>query len=197
MANNCYNTFSFFGNAKVDTQVEIWYDKLQEVAGSKTNPKSDSTLLEVFFPGQDAQSAILFVGTKWAYPDFGESISLDDGELGFVSAWHAMDGFQDHLTAALSKLDKNVVVLLSSNTDANEEAARYSAMGINGNIISESAHLSHDEDDEGKEDLRYTLFYEHMRDSCEELITANPGLKSRLKAHLKYLDDAFDESLKG
>ena len=197
MSNICYNTFTFFGNVKVEKQVEIWYNKLQEVAASKTNPESGSTILEVFFPGQDIQSAIPYLGTKWAYPDFGGSISLETGELGFVSAWHAMDGFQDHLTEVLSELDKNVVVLLASNIDTYEEAARYSVMGLDGNIISESAHLEYDEEDQEKEDPNNTLFYEHMRDSCEDLITKVPGAKSRLKSHLKFLDKAFDESLKG
>lgn len=197
MANNCYNTFSFFGNAKVDKQVEAWYSKLEEVALAKTDPQSVSTIFEVFFPDKVVQSAIPDLGSKWAYPDFGESIPLESGELGFVSAWNAMNGFQNHLTEVLRKLDKNVVILLSSNTDAYEEVARYSANGLDGKIISESAHLSYDEDDEEKEDPNYTLFYEHMRDSCEGLINIVPGLKSRLKAHLKFLDEAFDESLKG
>ena len=83
MSNICYNTFTFFGNVKVEKQVEIWYNKLQEVAASKTNPESGSTILEVFFPGQDIQSAIPYLGTKWAYPDFGGSISLETGDLNF------------------------------------------------------------------------------------------------------------------
>ena len=62
MPNICYNTFSFFGSVKVEKQVEIWYNKLQEVAASKTNPESGITILEVFFPGQDIQSAIPYLG---------------------------------------------------------------------------------------------------------------------------------------
>ena len=34
-------------------------------------------------------------------------IADDAGELGFVSAWNSMEGFQDHLTEVLNKLDKN------------------------------------------------------------------------------------------
>ncbi len=197
MANNCYNTFSFFGNAKVDQQVETWHSKLREVALSKTNLQSDSTIFEVFFPTKVVQSAIPYLGTKWAYPDFGESISLEAGELGFVSAWSAMNEFQDHLTEVLGKLDKNVVVLLSSSTDLHEEAARYTAIGIDGEIFSQSADLEYDEDDEEKEDPNYTLFYEHQMDACSELIDAVPGAELTLKNHLKFLEDAFDESLKG
>jgi len=197
MANKCYNTFSFFGNAKVVKQVEIWYSKLREVASTEADSQSVSILFEVFFPDDNVMNAIPYLGVKWAYPDFGESIPLEAGEIGFVSAWSAMDDFQDHLTEVLGKMDKNLVVLLSSNTDAYEEAARYSAIGLDGKIISESAYLSYDEDDEEKENPKYTLFYEHMRDSCDDLIGAVPGIKSRLKVHLKFLDDAFDESLKG
>jgi hypothetical protein len=196
MANNCYNTFSFFGNVKVVKQVEIWNSKLQDVASAKTNPQSDKTIFEVFFPDVVVQSAIPYLGTKWAYPDFGESIPLESGELGFVSAWSAMVGFQDHLTEVLSKLDKNVVVLLLANTDAYEEIARYTAIGTEGEIFSQSADLEFDDDDE-KEDPNYTLFYEHQMDACNELIDAVPGAKLALKKHLKFLENAFDESRKG
>ena len=197
MANNCYNTFSFFGNAKVVKQVEAWNSKLQDVASAKTNPQSESTIFEVFFSDVVVQSAIPHLGTKWAYPDFGETIPLESGELGFVSAWSAMVGFQDHLTEVLNKLDKNVVVLLSANTDAYEETARYTAMGPEGEIFSQSADLEYDEDDEEKEDPNYTLFYEHQMDACSELIDAVPGAKLNLKKHIQFLEDAFDESRKG
>ena len=123
MANNCYNTFSFFGNSKVNKQIDEWLIKLKEGSLNKSDTNKGFTIFEVFFPGEDIQSAIPYLGTKWAYPDFGESISLDAGELGFVSAWNSMEGFQDHLTVVLNKLDKNVVVLLSSNTETYEEEA--------------------------------------------------------------------------
>lgn len=196
MANKCYNTFTFFGNAKVDKQVDAWYSNLHQVALTKSNVQSENIIFDVFYPGEVVQSAIQYLGSKWAYPDFGESISLDTGELGFVSAWCGMDGFQDHLTEVLSKLDKNVVVLLSTNTEAFEEAARYTAMGSDGKVVAQAAQLTYSKDDEEKEDPKYTLFYEHMRDSCDELIEELPSIKPRLKAHLKSLDDAFDESLK-
>ena len=194
MANKCYNTFSFFGNAKVSKQVEVWYSKLQEASTAKTEQHSVSTIFEVFWPGETVQSAIPYLGSKWAYPDFGESIALDAGELGFVSAWSAMDDFQDHLTQVLSKLDKNVVVLLSSSTEAYEESARYTALTSDGEIFSQSAELEYEDGDQ-KEDPNYTLFYEHQIDACSELMDEVPGAEPRLKKHLKQLDRAFKESL--
>jgi hypothetical protein len=197
MANNCYNTFSFFGNSKVNKQIEEWLIKLKEGSLNKSDTNKGFTIFEVFFPGEDIQSAIPYLGTKWAYPDFGESISLDADELGFVSAWNSMEGFQDHLTVVLNKLDKNVVVLLSSNTETYEEEARYTAIDSDGSVISESAQLNYADADGGKEEPDYPLFYEHRIDSCEDLITLVPGIKTRLKSHLKYLNKAFEESLKG
>lgn len=196
MANNCYNTFSFFGNAKVKKQVESWNSEMKALVSEKATSQLESVIFEVFFPNAFVNNPVAFIGTKWAYPDFGASIPLASDELGFVSAWEAMDGFQDHITGILSRLDKNVVVLLMSNTDSLDEAARYSAMGLDGEITSQVAYLQFAEGDDTKEDPQNTLFYEHMRDSCDDLIEAVPGIKIRLKAHLKFLDDAFDKSLK-
>lgn len=195
MANNCYNTFSFFGNAKVKKQVQSWSAEMKSLASEKTNSQSESVIFEVFFPNEVIKNSVAYLGAKWAYPDFGETIPIASDELGFVSAWEAMDMFQEHITEILSRLDKNVVVLLMSNTESLDEAARYTAMGLDGEIISQVAYLQFADDDE-KVDPQDTLFYEHMRDSCDELIDAVPGVKPRLKAHLKYLDDAFDESLR-
>ena len=195
MANKCYNTFSFFGNAKAKKQVESWNSEMKALVSGKTTPQLESVIFEVFFPNEFVNNPVAFLGTKWAYPDFGASIPLASGELGFVSAWEAMDGLQDHITGILSRLDKNVVVLLMSKTDSLDEAARYSAMGLDGEIISQVAYLQFADDDDAKEDPQDTLFYEHMRDSCDDLIDAVPGIKTRLKAHLKFLDNAFDESL--
>lgn len=196
MASNCYNTFSFFGNKKVAQQIEAWASSLKEVAEGKSSLQSEETIFEVFFPGADLKNAIGYLGSKWAYPDFGESIALETGELGFVSAWSSMDSFQDHLTEELSKLDKNVVVLLSSSADSYDEVARYTATKDDGEIFSQIAHLECDEDeDEEDPDPNYTLFYEHQIDACSELIDEVPGAEPRLKKHLKRLEKAFEESL--
>jgi len=104
-----------------------------------------------------------------------------------------MDSFQDHLTEELSKLDKNVVVLLSSSADSYDEVARYTAIKEDGEIFSQSAHLECDEDEEDP-DPNYTLFYEHQIDACSELIDEVPGAEPRLKKHLKRLEKAFEDS---
>lgn len=194
MANKCYNTFSFFGNEKVRKQVEVWDSNLKKLSAVKTESYAESTIFEVFWPGETVQSAIPYLGSKWAYSDFGKSIALDAGELGFVSAWSAMDSFQDHLTQVLSKLDKNVVVLLSSSTEEYEESARYTALTSDGEIFSQSAELEYEDGDQ-KEDPNYTLFYEHQIDACSELIDEVPGAEPRLKKHLQQLDRTFKESL--
>jgi hypothetical protein len=193
MANNCYNTFTFFGNKKVAQQIDAWTLRLKEMAEGKSGLQSGKVIFEVFFPSADVKNAIGYLGTKWAYPDFGESIALESGELGFVSSSSPMDSFQDHLTEVLCKLDKNVVVLQSSSVDSYKDVARYTAMKEDGEIISQAADLECDEEEEDPEP-NYTLFYEHQIDACSDLIEEVPGAEPRLKKHLKRLEKAFEES---
>jgi len=193
MADNCYNTFTFFGNAKVLKQVGKWEAELKAATSTKHDGSSAKAILEVFFPEIDHQTAITFLGVKWAYPDFGESIPLDAGELGFVCAWSAMEDFQDHLTKVLHKIDKNVVVRLLYNTDSLEEGARYAVIGNDGQILSKEIELQYT--DEAREVPTYSLFYEHCLDSCEELVDELPALKAKLMNHMKNLEKVMYDPL--
>lgn len=193
MADNCYNTFTFFGNAKVLKQVEKWEAELKAAASAKHDGSSAKAIFEVFFPEVEDQSAITYLGVKWAYPDFGESIPLDSGELGFVSAWSAMEDFQDHLTEVLHKIDKNVVVRLLYNTDSLEEGARYTVAVEDGQMLSKEIELQFK--DVNREEPIYVLFHEHCLDSCEELVDELPALKAKLKIHMKALEKAMYDSM--
>lgn len=195
MANNCYNIFKFFGNSKVQIQIKSWRSRLKERCSSSSDPKSGLIIFDVFFPGENITDANLYLGVKWAYPDFGETIPLEPDELGFVSAWSAMDGFQDHLTEKLKSLDKNVVVLLTSNNDSFQESARYTAVAADDHICAHSIALEFKGQGDNQEP-NYTLYFEHQLDSCEDLIDAVPGTKKNLKSHVERLEQLFDESLR-
>ena len=192
MANNCYNTFTFFGNAKVLKQVSLWRAKLKDLEISSKGTYSDEAIFEVFTSEELNPDAVIYLGVKWAYPDFGESIPLHEDELGFVSALSPMEDFQNFITLALHKLDKKVVVRLLYSSDPDIEGARYSTVGKKEKISSRSAQLKYKNDD--LEDPDSALFYEHCLDSCEELIEEFPNLKSTLIEHMELLEKAMDEA---
>ena len=194
MSDKCYNIFTFFGNKDIHEQVNIWYENLKKAhKPTKELPYSPASLFSLFLPNEE-QDSLAWFGQKWVYPDFGEEISLNANELGFVSAWDSPDGLQDLLTRKLSVLDKNIVILNTYNSDEYKQAFRYSALGADGEIKSEGAYL-HPLDDEN--DFDYQIYYEQQIDSIEDLIDEAPEIKKNLTKELKRVEKLFDDTFDG
>jgi len=189
MSDKCYNTFSFFGNEQVILQVQSWRNSMEKLQQTNFKEIKDETpIFETLIPKIE-KKALNWFGQKWVYPDFGSEISLDENELGFVSAWSSPDGLQDLITEKLSKIDSNVVVLNTYIDSENTESFRYSAIDAKGKIQFEGTYLRliGDSDDE----FDYQLYYEHQRDCIEDLISKIPSLKKVLSKELKRVEKLF------
>lgn len=202
MANNCYNIFTFFGKKIVLNQVDEWFKALQtSVINHHSSDKGIScrSLFEVFMPHHINESDLIddctqWFGQKWVYPDFGETLSLKNHEIGFVSSWSAPNKLQDLLTQKLHELDKGIVLLNTIQSDEFSEAFRYTAIRKNGTVFSAESVLEL-EDESDIESGDYALFYEHHIDSIEDLLFECPASKKNISAHLKTLNILFDEAV--
>jgi len=81
MSENCYNTFSFFGDKKVILQVQSWRDSMEALQRSNSKEiKNASPIFETLLSA-DETDALGWFGQKWVYPDFGTEIDLDEMNL--------------------------------------------------------------------------------------------------------------------
>ena len=86
------------------------------------------------------------------------------------------------------------MILNSYNSEEFKEAFRYTAMGSDGEIKSEGAHLELVDEDDEESEFDYLLFYEQQEDSISDLVDEVPGIKKNLAKELKRIQKLFKDA---
>lgn len=194
MANHCYNTISFFGNAKVIKQVNAWRKEIDEYEPTKDDPYCMRAIREIFYPGV-ALKAIDY-GTKWLHPD-DSSTGAGKGQLGLQSAWGPPDRFLEHLASSLFELDPNVVVEDLFNTEDGTIGFRYVTVNADGEFYVQSYDVTIEYDDhdepEDAEAAADALFDEYKSEYLTDLVSDVPGTFKNIKKFVPDLVEDWDE----
>lgn len=200
MANSCYSLLEIWGNSKALKQVRAWNKSLETVTVPSDDVHRMKAVRLVFYPDVPTET-VVDLGSKWVHED-SSSTGSDDESLGFQSAWSRPAELEKHIACLLYKLDPNVVIRNSFNIDDGTEGVAYTVAKSATEAVSveTSANFNFDDLDEDviedEEETRRENFREEEVDLIEDLIFANPHIKSTFKEHQEELDlddDFFED----
>jgi len=193
MANNCYNLFDFYGNAKIKVQVTAWKDALANVASTKEDPYCMRAVVEVFYPEIEDKDSI-DLGSKWAHED-EESIGPGEFQIGLLSAWHPPSELHKKMASLLFKLDKHVVIQNSFNIEDGSQGVAYATPNDEESAYYQVAQADLDledfDDRDEAEDAQQNSLEESEIEILDYLMDDMPGTAKVIKKHKKYLKDKF------
>ena len=108
MSQNCYNLLTFWGNSKVNAQVDQWKSRIDEVIDSGKTSNDSNTILSILLAessnGREAEIGVGLVGFE------SEIINAGNNQIGILSSGQRPELLEDALACFLYKLDKKVVV---------------------------------------------------------------------------------------
>lgn len=189
MANSCWNSFSFFGNKKVQTKAVDWITQLNAFKATDEDPDRMHAVYEVFYPNTPREKIEL--GSKWVYPD---TDVCGQSRLGLFSAWGPPEELQNHLLLALYGVDPLVVVRNAYSVEFQQFGFRYVLANSAGTILEESAVVDKDDleiEDIDPSDLSDELAF-HLKeieiDTLKAMIVDMPEHAKNLQLALKKLN---------
>lgn len=191
MANNCYNLFQFFGNAKVKEQVRQWNLTLAQYQPTKQDQYCARAIKEIFYADLDADE-MPDLGTKWTYSDIA-STGANEHELGFVSAWIPPEEFEKHISCLLYSLDNEVIVRNSFNIEDGSYGISYTTPlneteAYRREVYEERDEDSFDDIESAEEDLFARLEEAESDMLSDDFLNEMPHLANVLKQHMPNLN---------
>ena len=188
MANNCYNTYTFLGNAKVLKQVKEWKLALDKVLATPDDPECMRAIRDVFYPNDGHDE--IDIGSSWAHQD-DDSIGPGEGQLGFISAWAPPNELHKRMACLLYELDKHAVIKNNFHVEDGSMGVSYASPHNAKNAYLQEAMVEVDEDDfedieEAEEDAQERLaeieleildfFMDDMQGTCKVIKKHMPHL---------------------
>jgi hypothetical protein len=193
MANNCYNTYTFLGNAKVLKQAKEWKLALDKVVATPDDPECMRAIREVFYPNDDDDE--IDIGSSWAHQD-DDSIGSGEGQLGFISAWSPPNELHKRMACLLYALDKHVVIQNNFHVEDGSMGVSYASPHDAKNAYLQEAMVEVDEDDfedieEAEEDAQERLA-EMELEILDFFMDDMQGTSKVIKKHMPHLDLDWD-----
>ena len=193
MANNCYNTYTFLGNAKVLKQVKEWKLALDKVEATPDDPECMRAIREVFYPNNGNDE--IDIGSSWAHQD-DDSIGSGDGQLGFTSAWSPPNELHKRMCCLLYALDKHAVIKNNFHIEDGSMGVSYASPHDANNAYLQEAMVEMDEDDfedieEAEEDTQERLA-EMELEILDFFMDDMRGTFKVIKKHMPHLELDWD-----
>jgi hypothetical protein len=186
MANNCFSLLTFWGNAKVQDQVNRWKEQLATVDVPATDESRLEAIRLVFYPNVPSDQQIDY-GCKWVHVE-DEALSPEAGQIAFCSAWERPGKLEEHIASLLYKLDKKVVIRNNFNISDGSFGIAYTAPYDEEGAYSQQAlvNCAYDEYDDAQdaEDDANERLEEEECQIIENFVDDMPQSKSVLKKNL-------------
>lgn len=194
MADTCYNLLQFMGNQKVMKQIAEWKKALDSFQPTPEDPHCMRAIREVFYSEAPSDVEIDF-GSKWVHQD-DASMDVEDGMLGFASAWAPPNELHKRMACLLFDLDNHVVVRNQYNIELATVGVAYAAPydSENAYLLDVEVELDDGYDETADaEDAAYEELEEQELKILNFLMDDMEGTVRTIKKHMPKLQIDWDD----
>jgi hypothetical protein len=182
MTDNCYNLLEFLGNTKVKNQAKEWVKAVNELP---LNDKENTALIKQILFSTTNKVQLLDTGSSWVAVDT-DAMSPESDQLALRSHATRPAQLEQQLACLLYKLDKNVIIRNSYNSDDGALGVSYTTPTSPEDAYCQFAEVEPSDDDD--EDLVQQLEDLEKEILSEFFLDDMPHLAKVVKKHLKHLD---------